>query len=66
MTLSSAASSTYSMTEINNGIDDLEFMDDILDVTAKSVLQDEVESLDLDDEFKVEVWSVSKAQNWPF
>ena len=37
-----------------------------LDVTGKSVLQDEVESLDSDDEFKVEVWSVSKAQNWPF
>ena len=35
-------------------------------LTANSVLQDEVESLDLGDEFKVEVWSVSKAQNCPF
>ena len=30
-TSNSAASLTYSMTEINNGIDDLEFIDDILD-----------------------------------
>ena len=28
--------------------------------------QDEVESLDSNDKFNVEVWSVSKAQNWPF
>ena len=41
-------------------------MDDIVDVTGKNVLQDEVESLDLDDEFKVEVWSVSQAHKWPF
>ena len=66
LTSSSDVSVTYSMTVINNGIDDLEFMDDILDVTGKSVLQDKVESLDSDDEFKVEVWSVSNAQNCPF
>ena len=66
LTSSSDASATSSMKEINNRSDELEFVDDILDVTGESVLQDELESLDSDDEFTVEVWSVSKAQNWPF
>ena len=65
-TSSSDASATSSMKEINNRSDELEFVDDILDVNGESVLQDELESLDSDDEFTVEVWSVSKAQNWPF
>ena len=47
-------------------MNDLEFVDNILDVTSETVPQDELESLDSDDEFNVEVWSVSKAQNWPF
>ena len=47
-------------------MNDLEFVDNILDVTSETVPQDELESLDSDDEFNVKVWSVSKAQNWPF
>ena len=66
LTSSSDASATSPMKEINNRSDELEFVDDILDVTGESVLQDELESLDSDDEFTVEVWSVRKAQNWPF
>ena len=66
LTSSSDASATLSTTEINYRSDELEFVDDILDVTGESVLQDELESLDSDDEFTVEVWSASKAQNWPF
>ena len=66
LTSSSDASATSSTKEINNRSDELEFVDDILDVTGESVIQDELESLDSDDEFTVEVWSVRKAQNWPF
>ena len=66
LTSSSDASATLSMKEINYRSDELEFVDGILDVTGESVLQDELESLDSDDEFTVEVWSASKAQNWPF
>ena len=44
------------------GMNDLEFVDNILEVTTETVPQDEVESLYSDDEFNVEVWSVSKAQ----
>ena len=66
LTSSSDASAPSSMKEINNRSDELEFVDDILDVTGESVLQDELESLDSDDKFTVEVRSVSKAQNWPF
>ena len=65
-TSSSDASATSSTKEIINRSDELEFVDDILDVTGESVIQDELESLDSDDEFTVEVWSVRKAQNWPF
>ena len=65
-TSSSDASATSSTKEINNRSDELEFVDDILDVTGESVIQDELESLDSDDKFTVEVWSVRKAQNWPF
>ena len=66
LTSSSDVSVTSSTKENNNRSDELEFVDDILDVTGENVLQDELESLDSDDEFTVEVWSVSKAQNWPF
>ena len=65
-TSSSDASANSSTKEIINRSDELEFVDDILDVTGQSVTQDELESLDSDDEFTVEVWSVRKAQNWPF
>ena len=36
----------------------LEFVGNILDVTSETVPQDELESLDSDDKFNVEVWSV--------
>ena len=65
LTSSSDASATSSTKEINRS-DEIEFVDDILDVTGESVIQDELESLDSDDKFTVQVWSVSKAQNWPF
>ena len=58
LTSSSDASATSSTKEINNRSDELEFVDDILDVTGESVIQDELESLDSDDKFTVEVWSV--------
>ena len=54
-TSSSDASATSSTKEIINRSDELEFVDDILDVTGESVIQDELESLDSDDEFTVEV-----------
>ena len=46
--------------------EDINFVDDILDSTCEMEDVQSVQSLDSDDEFNVEVWSVSKAQNWPF
>ena len=46
--------------------EDINFVDDILDSTCEMEDVQSVQSLDWDDEFNVEVWSVSKAQNWPF
>ena len=62
-TTSMTSSSTLAVTKTKEGMNDLEFFDNILDVTTETVPQDEVESLDSDDELNVEVWSVSKAQN---
>ena len=60
------SSLTLAVTETKEGMNDLGFVDNILDVTSETVPQDEVESLDSDDKFNIEVGSVSKVQNWPF
>ena len=54
-TTSMTSKSTPAVTETKEGMNDLEFVDNILDVTTERVHQDEVESLDSDDEFNVEV-----------
>ena len=60
------SSSTPAAIERKEQMNDLKFVDNILNVTSETVPQDELESLDSDDKFNVEVWSMSKAQNWPF
>ena len=65
-TTSITSSSTPAATGSKERMNYLEFVDNILDIISETVPQDELESLDSDDEFNVEVWSVSKAQNWPF
>ena len=48
----------------------LQFVDNILDTTIEmediGIDMENVQSFNSDDEFSMEVWSVSKAQNWPF
>ena len=64
LTSSSDASATSSTKEIINRSDELEFVDDILDVTGESVIQDELESLDSDDDFTVEVLDSIQSMQW--